>query len=111
VPGAYRSFFEVAARRCPDVLTPGGLAAQARVESGFRPDAVSPPGAEGLMQVTPATWARFGRDADGDGRADPFTAADSVATAAEFNCTLHRTLADLPGDRTALRLAAYQLRG
>jgi soluble lytic murein transglycosylase-like protein len=107
VPDAYRSFFEVAARRCPSVLTPAGLAAQARVESAFRPDAVSPRGAVGLMQIIPSTWARFGRDADGDGRADPFTAADSIATAAEINCSLHRELADLPGNRTTLRLAAY----
>jgi soluble lytic murein transglycosylase-like protein len=107
VPTAYRSFFEVAARRCPTVLSAAGLAAQAQVESRFQPDAVSDKGAKGLMQITPATWARFGTDANGDGRADPFTPADAIATGARINCSLHRTLADLPGDSTALRLAGY----
>ena len=70
VPDAYRSYFAVAAQRCPSVLTPAGLAAQARVESGFDARAVSPAGAEGLMQIIPATWDRFGQDADGDGPGD-----------------------------------------
>jgi soluble lytic murein transglycosylase-like protein len=107
VPTAYRSYFEVAARRCPAVLSAAGLAAQAEVESRFSPDAVSARGAQGLMQITPATWSRYGTDANGDGRADPFTAADSIATSAKINCALHQALATLPGDRTALRLAAY----
>jgi soluble lytic murein transglycosylase-like protein len=107
VPTAYRSYFEVAARRCPAVLSAAGLAAQARVESKFHADAVSDIGAQGLMQITPATWARYGTDANGDGRADPFTPADAIATAARINCSLHRTLRDLPGNSTVLRLAAY----
>jgi soluble lytic murein transglycosylase-like protein len=107
VPAKYRSYFVVAARRCPGVLSPAGLAAQAKVESNFRPAAVSRAGAEGLMQVTPAVWARYGVDADGDGRADPFTAADSVATSARYSCVLSRLVRPVPGDRTALRLAAY----
>lgn len=107
VPSEYRGYFTVAAQRCPAVLSPGALAAQAQVESRFRPDAVSPAGAEGLMQITPATWQRYGTDADGDGRADPFTAADSVATSAKISCSYSRLVSDLPGDRVALRLAAY----
>jgi soluble lytic murein transglycosylase-like protein len=107
VPSEYRGYFTVAARRCPAVLTPAALAAQAHVESRFRSDAVSSAGAEGLMQITPATWARFGTDADGDGRADPFSAADSVATSAKINCSYSRSVAGLPGDRLDLRLAAY----
>ncbi len=107
VPANQRSFFVVAARRCPGVLTPAGLAAQAEVESGFDPTRDSPAGAQGLMQITPAIWRIYGTDADGDGVANPYTAADSVATAAKYNCALARTLRDLPGDPTTLRLAAY----
>jgi soluble lytic murein transglycosylase-like protein len=89
------------------VLTPAGLAGQAYVESHFRPDAVSSSGAQGLMQLTAANFARYGVDANGDGRADPFTPADSIATGAQFNCSLASGLKNVKGSRTELRLAAY----
>jgi soluble lytic murein transglycosylase-like protein len=107
VPESYKSYFQVAAKRCPAVLTPHGLAAQASAESGFDPSAVSPAGAQGMMQIIPAVWSTYGTDADGDGRADPFTAADSVATAAKFNCYLAKELESMRGNQTELRLAAY----
>lgn len=107
VPSAYKSYFQVAAKRCPNVLTPEGLAAQASAESGFDPRAVSPAGAQGLMQIIPDVWSVYGTDADGDGTADPFTAADSVATSAKFNCYLSQELRVIDGDQTELRLAAY----
>ena len=53
VPSAYKSYFQIAAKRCPNVLTPESLAAQASAESGFNPSAVSPAGAQGLMQIIP----------------------------------------------------------
>jgi hypothetical protein len=43
-------------------LPPGILKATAQVESHFNPKAVSPQGAEGLMQVMPATAASLGVD-------------------------------------------------
>lgn len=65
------------------------LAAVAKVESNFRPDAVGPPNytgelALGMMQFLPSTWERFGVDADGDGRKDPFSPADAVYSAARY---------------------------
>lgn len=107
VPAGYVNYFKVAAKRCPDVLTPAGLAAQASTESGFNPRAVSPAGAQGMMQILPEVWSQFGTDADGDGVADPFTPADSVATSAKFNCYLAGNLTDVRGDPQELRLAAY----
>jgi hypothetical protein len=107
VPDGLRSYFTVAASRCPGVLSPAGLAGQAYVESHFRSQAVSSQNAQGLMQLTPAIWARYGTDANGDGRADPFTPADSIATAAKFSCSLARALRSVPGSRVELRLAAY----
>jgi membrane-bound lytic murein transglycosylase B len=107
VPDAYKSYFQVAAKRCPGVLTAEGLAAQASAESGFDPSAVSPAGAQGLMQIIPEVWSVYGTDADGDGDANPFTAADSVATSAKFSCYLSRELKPIRGDQTELRHAAY----
>jgi hypothetical protein len=65
------------------------LAAIAKVESNFRPDAVGPPNytgelALGMMQFLPSTWEQFGVDADGDGRKDPFDPADAVYSAARY---------------------------
>ena len=50
-------------------LEPELVESVARVESGLRPDAVSPKGARGLMQLLPATMAELGtgaRDAAGN---------------------------------------------
>ncbi|MXG87955.1 transglycosylase SLT domain-containing protein [Nocardioides sp. YIM 123512] len=71
------------------------LAAVARQESGFDPTAVSPAGAQGLMQLMPAT-------ASGLGVSDSFDPAQAVDGAA-------RLLNDLMGrfGSTPLALAAY----
>jgi cell wall-associated NlpC family hydrolase len=71
------------------------LAAVARQESGFDPAAVSPAGAQGLMQLMPAT-------ASGLGVSDSFDPAQAVDGAA-------RLLGDLLGrfGSTPLALAAY----
>jgi soluble lytic murein transglycosylase-like protein len=44
-------------------LPPEFLHSVVRAESGYRPDAVSPKGARGLMQLMPATAAAYGADA------------------------------------------------
>ncbi len=58
-------------------LDPGLLAAIARVESGGNSQAVSPKGAEGMMQLMPATAIRFGV-------LDPFDPVSNVLGAARF---------------------------
>ena len=60
VPAAYRSAIEAAAVRYG--LSPAFLDAVARAESGYNPDAVSPAGAIGLMQLMPATARALGVD-------------------------------------------------
>ncbi|HEX4430619.1 MAG TPA: lytic transglycosylase domain-containing protein [Frankiaceae bacterium] len=107
VPAAYKSYFQVASRRCPGVLTPPGMAAMAYVESRFDPEAESGNGAEGMMQILPSVFRQYGVDANGDGKRDIFNAADSVATSAVYTCVLARSVSSIKGDQVALRLAAY----
>ena len=49
--------------------------------------------AVGPMQFIPGTWAAFGVDGDGDGRADPQDVYDAAAAAASYLCAHGRDLA------------------
>ncbi len=85
---------EVVARR--EGLSPDLIKAVAIVESALRPDAVSPKGAMGLMQLMPATAKEYGVD-------DPFDPDESLRAGG----ALIRDLLDqFDGDLT-LALAAY----
>ena len=68
----------------------------ARQESGFRPCAVSPKGAEGLMQLMPSTQARLDVH-------DPFNPQESLSAGARL---LKQLLERYHGD-LALALSAY----
>ncbi|RCV49905.1 lytic transglycosylase domain-containing protein, partial [Marinitenerispora sediminis] len=50
--------------------------------------------AVGPLQFIPATWARWGADADGDGRADPHDIDDAALAAARYLCADGRVLTD-----------------
>ncbi len=84
---------EVAAR---EGLTPDLLRAVIEKESAFVPCAVSPKGAQGLMQLMPATAADLGVH-------DPFDARENVAAGARFL----KQLLDRYGGNLVLGLAAY----
>ena len=61
------------------------LAAINKIESNFGQNmGPSSAGAIGWMQFMPSTWLRWGTDADGDGVADPWTAADAIYSAARY---------------------------
>jgi murein DD-endopeptidase MepM/ murein hydrolase activator NlpD len=61
------------------------LAAINKIESNFGQNmGPSSAGAVGWMQFMPSTWLRWGTDADGNGVADPWTAADAVYSAARY---------------------------
>jgi len=61
------------------------LAAINKVESDFgRNMGPSSAGAVGWMQFMPATWMEWGVDANGDGVADPWNAADAIYSAARY---------------------------
>lgn len=89
----YAGLFEAASQKYG--VSSNLLAAVARQESGFNPRATSPAGAQGLMQLMPAT-------ADGLGVKNPYDPAQAVDGAAR----LLSSLLDRFGS-TPLALAAY----
>ena len=58
-------------------------------------------GAQGLMQFMPTTWAGYGVDGDGDGRADIHSDADSIFAAANY-LTASGVSAGVDGVRRAI---------
>lgn len=76
-------------------LSPQLLAAVGKVESGFNPNAVSPAGAQGLMQLMPSTAASLG--------VDPFDPAQAIDGAARL---LSQNLAQFGGS-VPMAVAAY----
>lgn len=77
-------------------IDPALVRAVIRVESGFDSRAVSPKGAEGLMQLIPATAERFGV-------ANPFDSRQNI----EGGVTYLRYLLDRFNGNVPLSLAAY----
>ncbi|WP_424216692.1 NlpC/P60 family protein (plasmid) [Streptomyces sp. BI20] len=112
VPGEFRPWIERAVAACArPALSPALLAAQLRQESGFRTTRtlVSSAGARGPAQFVPGTWATWGRDADGNGRADPYDVGDAVLAQGALMCSLlgEAERSGFPGDPRALALAGY----
>ena len=61
------------------------LASINKIESNFgRNMGPSSAGAVGWMQFMPATWLRWGSDANGDGVADPWAPEDAIFSAARY---------------------------
>ncbi len=85
-PRSYRELYIESARYCPG-LAWQVLAAIGQVESGHgRNVGPSSAGALGPMQFLPSTWAYYGVDGDGDGRADIMSPYDAVPSAALYLC-------------------------
>jgi cell wall-associated NlpC family hydrolase len=112
VPAPYAGLVLAAGQICPEA-PPEILAAQLEAESGWDPDARSSAGAIGIAQFMPGTWARWGRDANADGRSDPRDPDDAIPAQARYDCALVAELARavrdkrVHGDLTELMLAAY----
>lgn len=80
------------------------LAAQCYQESGFDPQAVSWAGAQGLMQIMPATASHLGLP-----RSDVFKPESNIAAATRYLQELTQLFADIrdPRERISFVLAAY----
>jgi len=112
VPGEYQGVVLKAGSICPEI-TPPLIAAQIEAESSWNPNAVSEAGAQGMTQFMPDTWASFGRDGDGDGKADILNAKDAIYSQGVYMCALASEVKErisagkLKGDVPQLALAAY----
>ncbi|MBO0811666.1 MAG: C40 family peptidase [Microlunatus sp.] len=112
VPRDYETFITAAGMRCPEITAPL-IAAQLEQESGFNPRTVSPAGAEGIAQVTPATWRIWGADHSGDGVADVWNPEDAIGSQADYMCGLVDLIrswiarGQVDGDVLELALAGY----
>lgn len=100
---------------CEGITAPV-LAALYSAENGFRygPSApVSPVGAKGPGQFMPGTWDAYGKDADGDGKADVLGIADPVMASGHYLCDSYKLIEGwkqrglVEGDTLDLTLAAY----
>ncbi len=92
----------VAGEVAPAILGPvldgtGAAAAVADTDDGRLDGDATWDRAVGPLQFLPATWARFGRDANGDGVADPHNALDAIASAAGYLCGPTGRVADVAG--------------
>ncbi|MBP1054001.1 peptidoglycan DD-metalloendopeptidase family protein [Rhodococcus qingshengii] len=113
VPAEFEPWLRRAGSVCAEIDSPL-LAAQLQQENNFRHGAnapVSPSGAMGPAQFMPGTWATWGKDYDGDGKADANSIGDAVMSQAHFMCALYQEVSSVPGDPIELTLAAYNAGG
>lgn len=108
VPARFRAEVKQAGKECTGIPAQV-IAAQLEQESGWDPDAVSPSGARGIAQFMPDTWEYWGRDLNGDGRADPHHAGEAIDAQGRLMCFLHgeATRSGIRKDPVVLALAAY----
>ncbi|WP_233434639.1 peptidoglycan DD-metalloendopeptidase family protein [Nocardia yamanashiensis] len=119
VPAELEQWYRKAGSMCPEISA-SLLAAQGEAESGFRTDAVSPDGAEGVAQFMPGTAKSLApdgqpyiRDETGKGYASAMDPADAIMGQGRYMCALAQQIkgweseGKVSGDVVALAVAAY----
>ncbi|MFE3292568.1 NlpC/P60 family protein [Rhodococcus sp. NPDC059234] len=113
--GVFVPWLQKAGAICDGVKAPV-IAALYNAENGFRfgPTApVSRTGALGPGQFMPGTWAKYGKDADGDGKADVLGVADPVMASGHLLCDMYGQIDEwkkqgiVKGDTLDLTIAGY----
>jgi hypothetical protein len=91
IPPRYLALYERAAQRFGTDWTVLAGIGKIECDHGRDPDpscsregATNAAGAGGPMQFIASTWARYGVDADGDGRADRWSPTDAIYSAANY---------------------------
>ncbi|MGW5255258.1 lytic transglycosylase domain-containing protein [Streptomyces sp. NPDC004012] len=105
IPQQYLATVQSATKTCPELSVPM-LAAQLDAESHWNPQADSGK-AQGIAQFYPSTWAEWGKDYTGEGRADVWNPDDAIPAQGAYMCHLFKEVKGIPGDPTQLALAAY----
>lgn len=85
IPPELIDLYPAAAAAC-EGLDWSVLAAIHKLETSFGTGATSPKGAQGPMQFLPSTFATYGTDGDGDGRAEINNVVDAIFSAANLLC-------------------------
>ncbi|WP_020108326.1 transglycosylase family protein [Nocardia sp. 348MFTsu5.1] len=115
VPPEFEPWIRRAGSLCPGVSAPM-IASQLYHENKFRYGAnapVSPDAAAGPAQFIPGTWARWGKDYDGNGIVDVNSIGDAVMAEGHYLCYIREQVDDglkdgsYRGDPTELTLAGY----
>ncbi|MFF2519461.1 lytic transglycosylase domain-containing protein [Streptomyces sp. NPDC058086] len=99
---------------CPEI-GPVVIAAQIDRESGFDANLVGPDGEQGISQLSPEIFARFGKDENDDGKASALDPADAILAQGRYLCSLAQqvrpfaTSGQPPQDQLSITLAAYDV--
>lgn len=64
------------------------IASQIEKASGFNASLVGPDGRQGISQLPPDVFAKYGKDDDGNGKASALDAKDSIMAQGRFMCDL-----------------------
>ncbi|MFI9311122.1 C40 family peptidase [Streptomyces triculaminicus] len=112
VPSEYVELVKKAGAMC-SAVSPPLIAAQIESESSWKRDAISrdpktkKPIAYGISQFIPGTWASYGKDENGDGKADVMDPQDAIPAQGRYDCAVAKDVAKVPGDPMSNMLAAY----